>query len=180
VLKPQQILTSKMLNKILSKIGTISQTIEKVKTWKTEGEIIVFTNGCFDLLHRGHVTYLAKAKETGTKLILGLNSDASVKRLGKGEARPINSEDSRALVIASLECIDAVVVFDEDTPLEIIKNLQPSIVVKGGDYDPEESDKSSIKYFVGAKETRDRGGKAIIISLVDGFSTTSIIEKLKK
>jgi D-glycero-beta-D-manno-heptose 1-phosphate adenylyltransferase len=169
-----------MLETIHSKTCTLSQAIEKVNTWKTNGEIVVFTNGCFDILHVGHVTYLAKARAEGTKLVLGLNTDASVKRLGKGEERPINSETSRAIVVASLACIDAVVLFDEDTPLEIIENLQPNIVVKGGDYDLAEEDPESKKYFVGAKETRKRGGKAVIISLVDGFSTTSIIEKMRK
>jgi D-beta-D-heptose 7-phosphate kinase/D-beta-D-heptose 1-phosphate adenosyltransferase len=133
--------------------------------WKFFGKKIVFTNGCFDLLHAGHIHSLNQAAALGDKLIVGLNSDASVKRL-KGERRPIQQEQNRALILASLCMVDAVVIFEEDTPLELIKNILPDVLVKGGDYTPES--------VVGAKEVMANGGKVEIIPLVPGLSTTNL------
>jgi rfaE bifunctional protein nucleotidyltransferase chain/domain len=134
--------------------------------WRLKSDKIVFTNGCFDLLHEGHVTYLAKAAEEGNRLVLALNTDASVKRQGKGVDRPINGESSRAIVLAALGFVDLVVLFDQDTPLEMIEFLKPDILVKGADYDPSERNPNSKKYIVGSD--------------VDGFSTTAILAKARK
>ena len=128
-------------------------------------KIIVFTNGCFDILHRGHVEYLQKARELGDLLILGLNSDSSVKRL-KGNSRPINNEIDRAIVLSALECITYISIFDEDTPLELIKIVKPDILVKGGDY--------KIENVVG----REYSKETVLIDFVDGYSTTNIIKKI--
>ncbi len=132
---------------------------------------VVFTNGVFDLLHPGHIDVLRGARAEGAHLIVGLNSDASVRRLGKGEDRPVRTEAERAYVLAALEMVDAVVVFDEDTPAELVRALAPDVIVKGGDYRPET--------VVGAAEVRARGGRVVIIPLTPGQSTTSIIEKLR-
>lgn len=132
---------------------------------------IVFTNGCFDILHIGHIRYLQKAAKLGDMLVVGLNSDASVKRL-KGEERPINSELDRAEQLCALEFVDYVVIFEEDTPLELIKKIQPDVLVKGGDY--------SNEYVVGTNEVEARGGKFVLIPFVEGKSTTNIIERIKK
>lgn len=137
--------------------------------WRFKDEKIVFTNGCFDIVHRGHVEYLAKAAALGTKLIIGLNTDASVKRL-KGETRPVNDEQARALVLSSIIFIDQVILFDEDTPYELIKFIQPDILVKGSDYKPED--------IVGYDIVKNKGGEIITIELTPGFSTTSILNKL--
>jgi len=130
---------------------------------------VAFTNGVFDLLHSGHVDLLLAARETADALIVGINSDLSVRRL-KGPARPVRSEAERAYVVASIEAVDLVVIFGEDTPLELVKLLQPDVIVKGGDY-TEES-------IVGAAEVRSRGGRVVVVPLTPGQSTTSIIEKL--
>jgi rfaE bifunctional protein nucleotidyltransferase chain/domain len=129
-------------------------------------------------LHRGHVTYLGKSASLGDYLVVGLNSDDSVKRQNKSPERPINDEDSRALVISSLEFVDLVVIFENDTPLDLIKLLKPSILVKGADYDANEKDENSMKYIVGSKEVLNEGGQVQTITLEEGFSTTKIIEKL--
>jgi len=131
---------------------------------------LVFTNGCFDILHLGHITYLAKARQLGDALVIGLNSDASVRRL-KGPTRPVNNQDARAHLLAALECVDYVVVFEEDTPYNVITKVQPDVLVKGGDY--------TIDNIVGADFVMQRGGQVLTIPFVDGFSTTSIIENLK-
>ena len=131
---------------------------------------LVFTNGVFDLLHPGHVDVLLGARRQGDALVVGVNSDASVKRL-KGPERPVRSEAERAYVLGALEMVDAVVVFSEDTPLELVRHLEPDVIVKGGDYSPDT--------VVGAKEVRARGGEVVIIPLTPGQSTTSIIEKLR-
>jgi rfaE bifunctional protein nucleotidyltransferase chain/domain len=148
--------------------------------WRLKNDKIVFTNGCFDILHTGHVTYLAKAADLGNRLVVAINTDASVKRLGKGDDRPVNSEEARAFVLSALGFIDMVILFNNDTPLELINALQPDILVKGADYDPNETDKSSKKYIVGSDVVKKYGGSVQAISLVDGFSTTGIINKLKK
>ena len=132
---------------------------------------VVFTNGVFDLLHPGHIDVLFGARAQGDALVVGVNSDASVRRLGKGPDRPVRGEAERAYVLAGLAAVDAVVVFDEDTPLELVRALQPDVIVKGGDYAPES--------VVGADLVRDRGGRVVIIPLTPGQSTTSIIRKLR-
>ncbi len=129
---------------------------------------IVFTNGCFDLLHRGHVYYLSKAREMGDLLVVGLNSDQSVSRL-KGQGRPVNDQKARAEVLGALGMVDFIILFDEDTPLELINRVRPDLLVKGGDYKAEE--------IVGYNEITSRGGKVATIPLLEGYSTTSIIEK---
>ena len=164
---------------IQGKIKTREAAKAQIQSWKAAAQKVVFTNGCFDLLHQGHVTYLAKASDLGHKMVLGLNADASVKRLGKGDDRPINGEDARALVLASLSFIDLVVVFDEDTPLELIQTFIPDVLVKGGDYDPNETDPTSKTYIVGSDIVKGNGGSVQVVNLVEGFSTTGIINKMK-
>lgn len=135
------------------------------------GKKIVFTNGCFDILHAGHVDYLTQARDLGDVLVLGLNTDDSVKRQNKGADRPINTQEARAKVLAALGCIDAIVYFNEDTPYDLIKLVQPDFLVKGNDYKPEK--------IVGYDIVTARDGKVITIPFLEGFSTTGIIEKLK-
>lgn len=132
---------------------------------------VVFTNGVFDLLHPGHVDVLRGARAEGAHLVVGVNSDASVRRLNKGPERPVRSEADRAYVLAALECVDAVVVFDEDTPSELVAALQPDVLVKGGDYRPDE--------VAGGDTVRARGGRVVIIPLTAGHSTTATIAKLR-
>jgi rfaE bifunctional protein nucleotidyltransferase chain/domain len=132
---------------------------------------VVFTNGVFDLLHPGHIDVLVGASAQGDLLVVGVNSDASVRRLGKGPGRPVRTESERAYVLAGLAAVDAVVVFDEDTPLELVRALAPDVIVKGGDYTP--------ATVVGAEIVAARGGRVVIIPLTPGQSTTSIIEKLR-
>ena len=162
-----------------SKLATITEAIQRVEIWRLKNNKIVFTNGCFDILHTGHVTYLAKSADLGTKLIVAINTDTSVKRLGKGDDRPVNPEEARAFVLSALGFIDMVVLFDNDTPLEMIQALKPDVLVKGADYDPNETDPTSKKYIVGSDIVKKYGGTVEAISLVDGFSTTGIINKLK-
>lgn len=156
---------------IEKKIMNIDQAKAMISAWKITGKTVSFTNGCFDILHSGHLFSIAQAAKEADYLIVGLNSDASIKRL-KGPERPINNTDSRALIIANLVLVDAVVVFEEDTPYELITQLLPDVLVKGGDY--------TIDTIVGAKEVIANGGKVIINPIVEGFSTTNIIEKIKK
>jgi D-glycero-beta-D-manno-heptose 1-phosphate adenylyltransferase len=132
---------------------------------------LVFTNGCFDVLHRGHVTYLAQARALGASLVLGVNSDASVKRLGKGDDRPVNIQEDRMAVLAALEAIDLVVLFDEDTPLDLILACKPDVLVKGGDWAPEA--------IVGAKEVTGWGGKVHSIPFLHERSTTALLKKIR-
>lgn len=155
---------------IAKKIMTIAEAKALIQGWKVTGKTFAFTNGCFDILHPGHLYSLAQTAKEADFLIVGLNSDASVKRL-KGPERPINNTQSRAIVIANLVLVDAVIVFEEDTPLELISALLPDVLVKGGDY--------TIDTIVGAKEVIANGGKVIINPIVEGFSTTNIIEKIK-
>lgn len=137
---------------------------------RASGKKIVFTNGCFDILHRGHVAYLNQARALGDFLIIGVNSDASVKRL-KGPTRPINTEADRAYVLAQLRAVDAVEVFTEDTPLELIKAIRPHVLVKGGDW--------KVDQIVGGREVLGWGGEVLSLSFVDGYSTTSVIKKIQ-
>lgn len=165
--------------RVLAKLHTIADMAKQIEKWKMAGERVIFTNGCFDILHKGHVTYLAQAADFGTKLVIGINSDASVKRLGKGDDRPINSEDARALLIASLDFVAGVVVFSEDTPIHLIEQLQPDVLVKGADYDADETDPTSKKYIVGRETVMLYGGIVKTVALVDGFSTTGILNKIR-
>jgi D-glycero-beta-D-manno-heptose 1-phosphate adenylyltransferase len=145
--------------------------VRMANVWRLKSDRIVFTNGCFDILHRGHVEYLQEAAALGDRLVIGVNSDRSVQRLGKGLDRPINDQDSRALVLAALRCVDAIVIFDEDTPLELISAVQPDVLVKGGDWKPED--------IVGSDVVKARGGEVRSLKLVDGFSTTRLIDRIK-
>lgn len=162
-----------------SRIVTLEEAKRKIGIWRMKDETIVFTNGCFDILHKGHVTYLAKAADLGNRLVVGLNTDASVRKQGKGEERPINSEDARQTLVAALTFVDLVILFDGDTPEDLIHAVSPDILVKGADYDPNETDKKSKKYIVGSDFVRGQGGQVAVIDLVDGFSTTGIVKKLK-
>lgn len=153
---------------ILEKILTYDQADDRYAGSFAENHRMVFTNGCFDLLHRGHIYYLARAREQGDLLVVGLNSDASVTRL-KGPGRPLNSQQSRAEVLAALSVVDHVIIFSEDTPLKLINLLKPSVLVKGGDYRTEE--------IVGYSEVRSWGGDVMTIPLLEGYSTTSMINK---
>jgi rfaE bifunctional protein nucleotidyltransferase chain/domain len=148
--------------------------------WRENSEKLVFTNGVFDLLHRGHVTYLEAARAAGDRLVVGVNSDASVRRLGKGEDRPIHNEQDRAFVLAALRCVDAVIIFSEDTPAGLIAWLQPDVLVKGGDYDPMEEDPQDRQYMVGREVVLARGGQVLAIPLVAGHSTTAIIARTRR
>ena len=150
-----------------TKIYSLKDLLKKVKKWKEEGKTIVWTNGCFDILHAGHVTYLKEAKKLGDILIVGLNSDESVKRL-KGKDRPINPVEDRAKVLEALECVDAIIIFDENTPYNIIKKIKPDIIVKGGDYKEEE--------VIG----REFAKRVVIMPYIEGKSTTNIIRKIKE
>ena len=153
------------------KILTWEQVKILVSKWKDAGDEVVFTNGCFDILHLGHVDYLEKAQAKGNRLIVAVNEDASVSRL-KGPERPINNQNARARLIAALGFVDAVVTFGEETPKELIEKLIPDILVKGNDY--------AISNIVGADTVIEHGGRVEIIALVDGYSTTNIIEKINK
>lgn len=141
-----------------------------MQEWKSAGQSVVFTNGCFDILHAGHIASLVEAAKQGDRLIVALNSDSSVKVL-KGESRPINNEEARAVVMSSLSMVDAVTIFSESTPKELIVALKPDVLVKGGDYKVEE--------IAGAAEVIGWGGRVIINPIVQGFSTTNVIEKMK-
>ena len=156
------------LEKIQNKILNKDNLEEWVAECRAKGSKIVFSNGCFDILHRGHVEYLAKAANFGDEMLIGLNTDASVKRL-KGPSRPINDEYARAIVLAGLEFVSAVVLFDEDTPYNLIKVVQPDVLVKGSDYKPED--------IVGYDIVIAKGGRVETIDFVDGYSTTRTIEK---
>jgi len=155
---------------LLEKIQPLAQLKATVTAWQKEDKKVVFTNGVFDLLHLGHITYLAKAAELGDKLIIGLNADSSVKRI-KGEDRPINDQNNRAALLAALFFVDGVVLFEEDTPINLISTLLPDILVKGADY--------TINNIVGAKEVMANGGEVKTITFVEGYSSTSIINKIK-
>ena len=153
-----------------SRIYSWEQIVKQCAVWRFKDKKIVFTNGCFDILHLGHLEYLVKSGELGGVLIVGLNSDASVRGV-KGPGRPINNEHARAMALASLTFVQAVVLFDQPTPYELIKTIQPDILVKGKDY--------SIDQIVGHDIVTERGGEVKTIELTEGFSTTGIIEKIK-
>lgn len=167
------------LEYLKNKIVSPQQALSRIGIWKIKGEKFTFTNGCFDLLHAGHVTYLMNAAECSNRLIVGLNSDSSVKRQNKGPERPLNQEDARAMVLAALSSVDLVVVFDNDTPQELIQLLKPDVLAKGADYDPDERDTASKKYIVGSDYVRSYGGAVVAIPFVEGYSTTKLVEKMK-
>ena len=147
------------------------QTIDKVRHWKELDEKIVFTNGCFDILHAGHIHLLREAKNLGDRLLIGLNSDQSVQNL-KGPDRPFNTEDARASVLESLSMVDEVTIFQEDTPHELVKEIIPHVLVKGGDY--------SIENVVGADTVRASGGEVVLIPILKGYSTSDLITRIRK
>jgi D-glycero-beta-D-manno-heptose 1-phosphate adenylyltransferase len=151
------------------RIFTVEEIKQEVIRVRLKSKTIAFTNGVFDILHEGHITVLSEAASFADVLIVGVNSDASVKKL-KGESRPVNNENSRALIIASLIMVDAVVIFNEETPLELIKIIKPDVLIKGGDY--------TIETMVGSKEVLENGGSIEIIPIKEGFSTTGIIQKI--
>ncbi len=155
---------------IIDKLITPEEARELFSPEFREDNSIVFTNGCFDVLHRGHVYYLSKAREMGNVLVVGLNSDASVSRL-KGEGRPVNNQNARAEVLGALGMVDYIIIFEEDTPLELIKRIEPNLLVKGGDYKVEE--------IVGYPEVISRGGQVLTIPIMEGYSTTSILDGQK-
>ncbi len=155
---------------IPSKIYQLPQLKNKIASWRVTGHTIAFTNGVFDMLHEGHIFSLSQAAAEADYLIVAVNSDASVKKL-KGPNRPVNNEQTRALILASLIMVDAVIIFGEDTPLHLITEMMPDIIVKGGDYTPEQ--------VVGATEVLANGGRVVINPLIEGISTTAIIDKLK-
>lgn len=159
------------LEHIESKIWHMNQELElQLAVWRFHEHKIVFTNGCFDLLHLGHIDYLAKAAAEGTLMIVGMNSDESVQRI-KGNARPIKDEKSRAMTLAALGFVGAVVIFDQDTPKKLIEMVQPDILVKGKDYE--------VKDIVGADIVEKKGGQIITMDLVEGYSTSAIIDKIR-
>lgn len=155
---------------ILQKIFSPALLVQKAAQWRLLSKKIAFTNGVFDILHPGHIFSLSQAAKEADYLIVGLNADASVKKL-KGDNRPVNNQESRALILASLLMVDAVVLFEEETPLELINTLMPDVLIKGGDY--------SVEQIAGAKEVIANGGRVVINPLLAGFSTTAIIEKSK-
>lgn len=159
----QETLQHKVLNE--------HQAIQMVNRWRLTGKKVAFTNGCFDILHKGHIKVLTEAAQTANKLIVGLNADASVRRL-KGEERPLNNEQDRALLLAALQFVDAVVLFEQDTPEALIKLLKPDVLVKGGDY--------KMNEIVGADFIQDSGGEVVIVPIEEGYATTQLVNKIKK
>jgi D-beta-D-heptose 7-phosphate kinase/D-beta-D-heptose 1-phosphate adenosyltransferase len=160
----------KYIQSIPGKIYSIATLLPQLNRWRLQNKKIVFTNGVFDILHEGHIASLSEAASNGNILIVGVNADISVKRL-KGESRPVNNQNSRALLLASLVMTDGVVIFEEDTPFNLITAIMPDVLVKGGDY--------TIETIIGAKEVIANGGEVIIAPILEGFSTTAIIEKMK-
>jgi D-beta-D-heptose 7-phosphate kinase/D-beta-D-heptose 1-phosphate adenosyltransferase len=160
----------KAVNAIGKKIYTLPQMMAQAASWRVTNKTIAFTNGCFDIFHEGHIFSLTEAAKEADYLIVGVNSDNSTKRL-KGPERPVNHEHSRALLLANLVMVDAVVIFDEDTPLQLISAILPDVLVKGGDY--------TVDQIVGAKEVMANGGRVVINPIIEGFSTTGIIQQIK-
>jgi rfaE bifunctional protein nucleotidyltransferase chain/domain len=162
---PARVSTPAFLDKIVSRQDAAARVAALPRP-------VVFTNGVFDVLHRGHATYLARARELGGSLIVALNTDASARRLGKGPDRPLNNEEDRAVMMAALESVSLVTWFDEDTPLELITELQPDLLVKGGDYDMDTLAETAV--------VKAYGGKALAIPFVDGYSTTALVKKIRR
>ena len=161
---------SKALERVKNKIFNKNNLLKKLEIWRGSNKKIVFTNGCFDLIHLGHIEVLARSADLGDILIIGVNTDSSIKEL-KGNNRPIIEENSRAQQLASLEFVDAVILFNEQTPLELIKVIKPNVITKGGDYNSEQ--------VVGNEIAVKNEGEVIIIPLTQGYSTTSILDKIK-
>jgi D-beta-D-heptose 7-phosphate kinase/D-beta-D-heptose 1-phosphate adenosyltransferase len=159
------------MSSVSDKIRPAAELAPLIERRRAKGSVVVFTNGCFDIIHRGHVQYLVEAKRLGDILVVGLNSDASVKRI-KGPRRPLFSEGDRAFVLAALDAVDFVVVFDQDTPLELILALKPDVIVKGGDWQEED--------IVGGREVKGWGGSVRRIDYIEGYSTSNIIESMKR
>ena len=172
VVAPDELVEAELAVSLASaeiKLASLDQAVERARRWREEGLRVGFTNGCFDILHRGHVAYLMQARSWCDRLIVALNSDASVRRL-KGESRPVNSLDSRALVMAGLASVDLVTVFDAETPLDLITRIRPDVLIKGADYTEDG--------VVGAREVRSWGGDVRLADLVDGYSTTAAIARM--
>jgi rfaE bifunctional protein nucleotidyltransferase chain/domain len=166
------------LDIIQSKIYTLENLPQAIAVHRFKSEKVVFTNGCFDIIHRGHVHYLAKASDLGNYFVVGVNSDASVKRLGKSDSRPLQDEQTRALILASFHFVHAVIIFDQDTPAELIHLIKPDVLVKGADYDANERDTKSKKYIVGSDTVKAYGGSVETIEYLTDFSTTGIEQKI--
>lgn len=158
------------ISRLRSKILSFSALENQLKEWRNANEKIVFTNGCFDLIHFGHVDYLAKARDLGNRLVVGLNTDASIRRL-KGSSRPVKDEQSRLTLLAGMAFVDAVVLFDEETPINLISMISPDVLVKGGDY--------KVKDIVGHEIVLNNNGKVCTIDFIDGYSSSALIEKVK-
>ncbi len=156
---------------ISTKILTLPQLLQKLAQWKVSNKQVAFTNGVFDILHQGHIFALSQAAQEATYLIVGINTDSSVKKL-KGNNRPINNQHARSIILASLLMVDAVVLFDTDTPLDLIKAILPDVLVKGGDY--------TLEQIVGANEVLANGGRVVINPVLDGFSSTDIIDQMNE
>ncbi len=161
---------SKKLNNLKAKIFNIKDLSQIIKEWRLNGDKIIFTNGCFDLIHLGHLEILARSADLGDKLIVGINSDMSIKKI-KDDSRPIIQEDSRAKQLAAIEFVDAVILFNEDTPYDLISFINPDIITKGGDYKKND--------VIGKELMNKKAGEVVIIPLTQGYSTTSILEKIK-
>ena len=161
---------SKALKKINNKIFDLQLLMKNIEKWRDEKKKIVFTNGCFDLIHLGHIEILARSSDFGDKLIIGVNSDLSIKKL-KGENRPIIQQSSRVRQLSALEFVDAVILFDEETPIKLIETIKPDVITKGGDY--------TAKNVVGNEVVSQKNGEVVIIPLTQGYSTTSILNKIK-
>ncbi len=170
---------SNHLTTIKSKIDSKTILLEKIATWKLNNKRIVFTNGVFDIIHRGHIEYLAEAASCGDKFVVAINADESVRRLGKGNSRPLQDENSRALIIAALTFVDAVLIFNEETPFNLISEFIPDVLIKGGDYDANCNDTTNKKYIVGSDVVKINNGKVMVIPFIEGYSTTKIEEKIK-
>ena len=157
-------------NQLKEKVVSQDQALKELKAWREKNKKIVFTNGCFDIIHPGHIDYLSQARDLGGILVLGLNTDQSVRRLNKGSNRPINDERSRAYVLAGLASVDLIVFFDEETPYNLIKLLQPNVLVKGNDYE--------VEKIIGFDILKENGGDVITITFLEGYSTSSLIKKI--
>lgn len=157
-------------NQLKEKVVSQDQALKELKAWREKNKKIVFTNGCFDIIHPGHIDYLSQARDLGDILVVGLNTDQSVKRLNKGSNRPINDERTRAYVLAGLASVDLIVFFDEETPYNLIKLLQPNVLVKGKDYE--------VEKIIGFDILKENGGEVITIPFLDGYSTSSLIKKI--
>jgi rfaE bifunctional protein nucleotidyltransferase chain/domain len=157
-------------NQLKEKVVSQDQALKELKAWREKNKKIVFTNGCFDIIHPGHIDYLSQARDFGDILVLGLNTDQSVRRLNKGSNRPINDERTRAYVLAGIASVDLIVFFDEETPYNLIKLLQPNVLVKGKDYE--------VEKIIGYDILKENGGEVITIPFLEGYSTSSLIKKI--